>query len=198
MRGGVEAIRSQIADSARTVAGLEASAGTIRAMQACLVRALKAGGRILTAGNGGSAAEAMHMAEELTGRFRGNRRPLAGMALAADGTALTCIANDFGFEEIFSRQVEALGRRGDVLVLFSTSGNSPNLLRACAAARRRGMTVLCLLGKDGGKLKGRGDCELIVRDQSTGRIQEAHQVVMHLLLEGIEAAFPETLPRRKA
>ena len=154
-----------------------------------VVRALRAGGKVMTAGNGGSAAEALHMAEELIGRFRGNRRSLPGVALVADTTALTCIANDFGYDAVFSRQVEGLGRHGDVLVLFSTSGNARNLLQALEAARRKRIKVVCLLGRDGGQLAGRGDHELIVKGEATERIQEAHQVVLHLLLDQVERAF---------
>jgi len=141
------------------------------------------------AGNGGSAAEAMHMAEELVGRFRSDRAPLPAVALAADGTALTCIANDFGFDRVFSRQVEALGKPGDVLVLFSTSGNSRNLLLALDAARGMQMRTVCLLGRDGGQMRGKGTIELVVGVQPTARIQEAHQLIMHLILEEIEQEF---------
>jgi D-sedoheptulose 7-phosphate isomerase len=157
-----------------------------------VVGALRAGAKILSAGNGGSAAEALHVAEELVGRFRGNRRALPGIALVADPTALTCIGNDFGFDRIFSRQVEALGAPGDVLILFSTSGRAVNLARALDAARARGMQILCLLGRDGGNLAGQADVEVIVPGTTTERIQEAHQVIIHLLLDAVEEAFPPT------
>jgi D-sedoheptulose 7-phosphate isomerase len=129
------------------------------------------------------------MAEELVGRYRGNRRSLPGVCLAADPTALTCIGNDFGYDEVFARQVEGLGQPGDVLVLFSTSGRAENLRRAAARARAGGLQVLCLLGRDGGALRGAGDLELVVAHADTARIQEAHQVILHLLLEAVEAAF---------
>jgi D-sedoheptulose 7-phosphate isomerase len=180
----------QIRESALAIASLEAQAGRLEKMAAMLVEALKGGAKVLAIGNGGSAAEAMHMAEELIGRFRHNRVPLPAVALCADGTAVTCIANDFGYEQVFSRQVEALGRAGDVLVVFSTSGQSANLKAAADCARRRQMRVLCLLGKDGGQLRGAGDVELIVESSRTERIQEAHQVAMHLLLDAVEKAFP--------
>ena len=157
-----------------------------------LVGTLAAGGKVLAAGNGGSAAEAMHMAEELVGRFRSNRRSLPAVALTADGTALTCIGNDFGFDEAFSRQIEGLGAEGDLLVLFSTSGRAANLARAVVAARARRMRVLLLLGRDGGPLAGQGDCELLVRGNGTERIQEAHQLLLHILLEGVEQRFAST------
>lgn len=187
---GPARIRCAIGESAATIAALNRQAGAIAAMGTAIVGALRAGNTVLAAGNGGSAAEAMHLVEELIGRYRSNRAPLRAVALAADATVLTCIANDFGFENVFARQVEGLGRAGDVLVVFSTSGNSINLERAVAMARARGMKVLALLGKDGGRLKGRSDHELIVASDRTAQIQEAHQVVMHLLLEIVEGAFP--------
>ena len=154
-----------------------------------LVATLKTGGKVLCAGNGGSAAEAMHLAEELSGRYKRNRRALPGLALCSDGTALTCIANDFGFDQVFARQIEAFGAPGDLLVLFSTSGNSANLLEAARAAHARGMKVLSLLGRGGGALHGRSDAELLVPDTAGAHVQEAHQVVLHLMLESIDATF---------
>ena len=154
-----------------------------------IAQRLLKGGKILTAGNGGSAADAMHLAEELLGRFKSNRRPLPAIALTADGTLLTCIANDFGFEEVFARQVEGLGRRGDVLVLFTSSGNSENLLRAVRAARKKGLTVISLLGKGGGKLSGKSHCDILVPSKSTARVQEIHTLILHCWLEIIEASI---------
>jgi D-sedoheptulose 7-phosphate isomerase len=178
-----------IGESARTIGALAEQTDAIAAICRAVVRALKAGRKVLTAGNGGSAAEALHMAEELTGRFRANRRSLPAVALVADSTALTCIGNDFGFDAVFSRQVEGLGRKGDVLVLFSTSGTAANLRRALDQARTAGMTTVALLGRDGGPLAGRADHELIVPGEATERIQEAHQVVLHLILDAVEDAF---------
>jgi D-sedoheptulose 7-phosphate isomerase len=131
----------------------------------------------------------MHLVEELVGRFRSNRVPLPAVALATDATVLTCIGNDFGFDAVFSRQVEALGNPGDALVLFSTSGNSPNLAMALQAARKRKVRTVCILGRGGGKLAGRAERELIVNSAKTERIQEAHQLVMHLILDAIEARY---------
>lgn len=182
-------MRTGIRESADAVLSLLGEVKTLERMAELLVATLERGGSVLVAGNGGSAAEAMHLAEELTGRYRSNRKPLPGIALCADGTALTCIANDFGFECVFSRQVEAIGRSGDLLVVFSTSGNSPNLVRAVESARRRRMRVVALLGKDGGALAGQADAEIVVKSSTTACIQEAHQVVMHLLLEAVEEAF---------
>jgi D-sedoheptulose 7-phosphate isomerase len=182
-------LRAGICESAAVVGSLIGDVRTLDRMAGVLVKTLKRGGAVLAAGNGGSAAESMHMAEELTGRYRSDRKALPAIALVADGTALTCIGNDFGFDCVFSRQVDALGRPGDLLVVFSTSGNSPNLVRAVESARRRRMRVIALLGRDGGALAGRADIELVVASKATARIQEAHQVVLHLLLEAVEKEF---------
>ncbi len=175
--------------SAATIRGLTSQAERIAAVCAAVVEVLRGGGRVLTAGNGGSAAEAMHMAEELVGRYRGNRRSLPGIALTADGTAMTCIGNDFGFDHIFSRQVEGLGTAGDLLVVFSTSGNAANLHRAVQTARSQGLQTVSILGRDGGALAGRADLEIVVPGVATARIQEAHQVILHLILEEVERVF---------
>jgi D-sedoheptulose 7-phosphate isomerase len=186
---GTQALEAAIRESAETIAGLAGQVGAIAAIGDAVVSTLRAGGKVLTAGNGGSAAEALHMAEELVGRFRHNRASLPGIALVADCTALTCIANDFGYDKVFSRQVEGLGAPGDVLVLFSTSGNAPNLGEALQLAARKGVRTVCILGRDGGPLAGRADLELIVPGRATERIQEAHQVVLHLVLDAVEEAF---------
>ncbi len=182
-------IRDGIAVSAAMIGGLSESAETIGEMGRTLVGALESGGKVLTAGNGGSAAEALHMAEEFVGRFRNNRRSLPSVSLAADPTAITCIGNDFGFDEIFSRQVEGLGQPDDILVVFSTSGKARNLLRAIEAARERGMRTLAILGRNGGPLAGVADLEIIVPGEATERIQEVHQVILHLLLDCAERVF---------
>jgi D-sedoheptulose 7-phosphate isomerase len=142
-------------------------------------------GKALVAGNGGSASDAMHLAEELVARFQKNRRALAAMALC-DPTVITCAANDFGYETIFSRQVEAFGNAGDVLIVFTTSGNSPNVLRALEAAKRQGLTTAGFLGKDGGKAKGMCDIELIVPATTSHRIQEGHKLLYHTLCEWVD------------
>ena len=190
---GSEQIRAQLQSSADTILALDLQVEGIARSAALLIATLRQGGAVLTAGNGGSAAEAMHMAEELTGRFRSNRRSLPGISLNADGTLLTCIGNDFGFDAIFSRQIEGLGRSGDVLVLFSTSGHARNLRKALEVAKSRNMRVIGLLGRDGGNLAGASDIEILVQGPSTERIQEAQQVVMHIWLQAIEEAFPATI-----
>jgi D-sedoheptulose 7-phosphate isomerase len=141
--------------------------------------ALRAGGKIMLCGNGGSAADSQHIAAELTGRFLGERRPLAGLALSTDSSALTCIGNDYGFDAIFERQVVGLGRPGDVLVLISTSGKSANVQRAAQAARSMGIVTIGLLGRDGGPLLALCDDAVIVPSQVTARIQEAHIFIGH-------------------
>ncbi len=150
--------------------------------------ALKSGNKILSCGNGGSLCDAMHFAEELSGRFRENRKPLPAMAIA-DPSHITCTGNDYGFEYIFSRYVEALGREGDVLLAISTSGNSANVLRAAEAATGKGMKVVALTGKDGGKLGSLGDVEIRApMSDYSDRAQEIHIKVIHCLIEYIESA----------
>ena len=133
------------------------------------------------------AADALHLAEELIGRFSKERPSLAALSLCADPTALTCIANDYGYERVFSRQIEGLGRPGDVLVVFTTSGNSPNLVLALKVARERGLLTIAVLGKDGGAARGLADHELIIPSTNTARIQELHTFILHAWLTQIEA-----------
>ena len=147
---------------------------------------LRQGGKALTCGNGGSLCDAQHFAEELSGRYRHNRRALAAIALT-EASHLTCVANDFGFEFVFSRFVEALGRPGDVLLAISTSGNSPNILRAAEAAKELGMKVVSLTGKDGGQLAALSDVEIRVPHFGfADRIQEVHIKAIHIMILLIE------------
>lgn len=154
-----------------------------------LAERLKRGCKILVCGNGGSAADAQHFAAELTGRYLKERRALAGIALTTDTSALTAIGNDYGYELVFSRQVEALGRPGDVLVGISTSGNSPNVLRAVASGKALGMRTIGMLGRDGGTLKDAVDDALIVPSSVTARIQEIHEMVFHFWCEALDEHF---------
>ena len=149
---------------------------------------LLAGRTLLTCGNGGSATDAQHLAEELIGRYRANRRALSAIALTADSAALTCIANDFGYDAVFSRQVEGLARPGDLLLCFSTSGNSPNISAALRAARARGAGTIALLGKDGGAAGGLADQALVVASADTAHIQAAHLQILHYICELVEVA----------
>jgi D-sedoheptulose 7-phosphate isomerase len=151
-----------------------------------------AGGKLLSCGNGGSMCDAMHFAEEWTGRFRGDRDALPAIAFS-DPSQLTCIANDFGFEEVFARSVSAYGKKGDLLLAISTSGNSPNILRAVQEAKARGLTTVGLLGKGGGKLVDEVDVAIVVPLATTSdRIQEVHIKVIHIAIEAVERRlFPE-------
>lgn len=142
-------------------------------------------GKVLIAGNGGSSADAMHFSEELVVRYGTNRRALASIALC-DPTVLTCAGNDFGYDSVFARQVDALGNAGDVLIVMSSSGNSQNLVNALQTARRQGLKTVSLLGRDGGKSRGLADLELIVPSKVTGRIQECHKVLFHSLCQWID------------
>lgn len=182
-------IQDAIDESASGIVALSSCVDQLAAICSAVVSALKNGNKILTAGNGGSAAEALHMAEELVGRFRGNRISLPAVCLAADTTALTCIGNDYGFDHVFSRQVEGLGKDGDLLVLFSTSGNAGNLEFALKTANEKGMSVIAILGRSGGRIAGRADYELLAPGTCTERIQEVHQLVLHIVLDAVELAF---------
>jgi D-sedoheptulose 7-phosphate isomerase len=150
---------------------------------------LRRGARILVCGNGGSAADAQHLAAELSGRYVKERRALAGIALTTDTSALTAIGNDYGFDQIFSRQVEALGRPGDLLIGISTSGNSPNVIRAVTSAKEQGMHTLGLLGRDGGQLLNLMDDAMVVPSPVTARIQEVHQMIYHFWCEVLDGQF---------
>lgn len=154
----------------------------VKIMSACI----RENGKILSCGNGGSMCDAIHFAEELSGRFRDDRQPLPAMAIS-DPAHITCVGNDLGFEHIFSRYVEALGNKGDALLAISTSGNSENVILAAAAARAAGMKVIGLTGKDGGKLAGLCDVEIRVSAKGyADRIQEVHIKIIHSLIHGIE------------
>ena len=151
--------------------------------------ALNAGGKLIIFGNGGSAADAQHIAAEFVVRYRNERRALPAIALTVDSSILTAAANDYSYDDIFSRQVEALGRPGDVALGISTSGNSPNVLKALEAARRGGLIAAGLSGKAGGKMKGAASPLLIVESETTARIQEMHILLGHLLCEAIDEEF---------
>lgn len=158
---------------------------------AICVEALRAGKKILLCGNGGSAADAQHWAGELVGRFNYDRAGLAAVALTTDSSILTAIGNDYGYERVFARQVEAIGAKGDVLFALSTSGNSPNVLAALAAARAKDITTIGFTGKGGGKMAALCDICLRVPSTSTPRIQEGHEVLGHAICAMIEASmFP--------
>lgn len=185
----IEAMRRQLHAAGEVVQWLDANLDSVAAIGTEMLNVLGKGGTIWTAGNGGSATHAMHLAEELLGRYRETRQPLASACLHADPSALTCIANDFGYEAIFSRSLEGLGRGGDALVVLSTSGNSPNILRALDTAGSLGIHTIGLLGRDGGSALTQCTQSLVVPFEDSATIQEGHHLVLHLLCELIDAAY---------
>jgi D-sedoheptulose 7-phosphate isomerase len=153
-------------------------------------RALISGRKLLICGNGGSASDATHMATEFLCRLVEDRRPYPAISLTANGEFMTAVCNDYGADEIFARQVWGLGERGDVLIAFTSSGKSRNILRAIEEANRRGLESLCFLGRDGGFTKGVATLDLVVSGPSTARIQEAHKLLFHALCEMVEQGLP--------
>jgi len=151
-----------------------------------IAKSLTSGGTIFWCGNGGSAADSQHIAAEFVGRFKKDRRPLRSIALTTDSSVLTCVANDYSYEEIFSRQLNALGRDGDILVAITTSGKSENIKQALIQAQNMGIKTIGLLGKKGGECKDYSDVSLIVPSDITARIQETHILIEHLLCELVE------------
>ncbi len=172
----------------RALDALAEDLGTLERWGEELAQRLVLGGRALVAGNGGSAAQAQHLTAELVGRYRTERVPLSAIALHADTSSLTAIANDYGLEEAFARQVRAHGRPGDVLVLLSTSGRSPNVLQAASAAATHGLTVWALCGRAGSPLAERAH-ESVCVEADTPTVQEAHQVCVHLLCDAVDRAI---------
>jgi D-sedoheptulose 7-phosphate isomerase len=169
-----------------TLRSLESLEPDLRAAVDAMAECLSNGGKILACGNGGSAAEAAHFATELLCRFERDRPSLPALNLTADGSFLTATGNDYDFHNIFSRQIDGLARKGDVLVVFSTSGNSKNVVEALRSARTRGMKTIALLGRDGGACRELAEITLIVPSQTTSHIQEAHQVMLHILCAELE------------
>ncbi|HUD71900.1 MAG TPA: D-sedoheptulose 7-phosphate isomerase [Dongiaceae bacterium] len=152
-------------------------------------RTVTTGGKVLACGNGGSAADAQHFVAELVGRYLEERRPLAAIALNTDTSVLTCVSNDYDYERVFARQVEALGRPGDLFLAITTSGKSPNILRALEAAGRLGIETAALLGRDGGPARALARLPIVVPCQETARIQECHGLMIHLLCEALDRAL---------
>lgn len=156
-----------------------------------LIECVEKGGKILICGNGGSAADSQHIAAELVGRFRRERRAIPALALTVDTSIITSLSNDYSFEIVFARQVEALGSPGDILIMISTSGNSANVLSAGRAAREKGMKTIALLGRDGGKIGPEADLSLIVPARDTARIQEGQMAIYHIICDLVEEAVFE-------
>ena len=180
-------IKESLLESAelkRTVAETMAD-GIEKAIEA-ICSDLKSGKKVLLMGNGGSAADAQHIAGELVGRFKKERKAIPAISLSTDTSILTAIGNDYGFEKVFERQIEALGEKGDVVIGISTSGNSENIYRAMKLAKKMGLTTIGLLGNDGGKIKNLSDIALVVPSKNTPRIQETHITIGHIICEGVE------------
>lgn len=182
-----------MADARQSLADHLAVAGTLEELLPEVERVVAAisdcygqGGRVYTFGNGGSAADSMHLAEELVARFKRERLPLAAQSFAADPTVLTCIANDYEFDEVFARQVRAFARPGDVVIGFTTSGRSPNVVRGLAAAREAAATTVLFGGSVGTPAAEHADCALVVPSTSTARVQEMHVLLLHLVLDEVD------------
>ena len=156
---------------------------------AAIVASLRSGGKLLVFGNGGSAADAQHLAAELVGRFQREREGLAAVALTTDTSVLTSVGNDYGFDRLFARQVEALGRRGDVALGITTSGASPNVMAGMDAARARGVITVALTGRDGGAIGRAAEIHVNVPSESTPRVQEVHRTLLHVLCDLVERSF---------
>lgn len=190
----IDPITASLAEGRRTLelfSSDPANLFSISAMAGIIARGFLEGKKVLVCGNGGSACDALHFAQEFTGRFRKERRALPVISLS-EATHLTCVGNDYGFDEVFARGVAAYGRQGDVLVALSTSGNSRNVVRAVEEADRQGLSVLLFLGRDGGALKDRGDSRIVVPGSHSDRIQEIHMIALHILIECVERRmFPE-------
>jgi len=178
--------RDQLAVARAVSEAMEPLADKVEQIAGVIADAVLNNHTLFTCGNGGSAADAGHFAEELSGRYRTNRRALPAISLSIDALAITCIANDFGYDVVFARQVEAHGRAHDVLVVFSTSGNSSSIINAIRTAKSRQMTTIAFLGKGGGTAAGLADYEVIVPSSDSGRIQEAHIQIVHYVCEVIE------------
>ena len=178
-------LNKAIAELMQVVPKLSSMSDSLQRLGDEMLRCWQKRGKVLVAGNGGSCADAMHLAEELSVRFQKNRKGLAAIALC-DASVITCAGNDFGYDNIFSRQVEALGNPGDIFIAFTTSGNSLNMLRAIEGAKKQQVMTVAFLGKDGGKARGLCDIEFIIPSNATSRIQEAHKILYHTLCEWID------------
>lgn len=179
--------QSALAEARRVTVLLEQLEASLQQAAAVCIAALQSGAKLLVCGNGGSACDAQHLVGELVGRYKQSRRPLAALALNTDGATITCIANDFAYDDLFARQVEALARPGDVVIVFTTSGQSPSILACLRQARAQKLTSIAFLGKDGGSAAPLCDIPLLVPHPETARIQEGHQFLLHALMDAIEA-----------
>jgi len=187
----ISEIKKQIEEHKKAVKKFEEESGfeDIKKASEIIINSLKSGGKIMTCGNGGSAADAQHISAELLGKFEKMRQPLASIALTTDTSMLTAWANDDSYKNIFSRQIEGLGKPEDVLIAISTSGNSENVINAVKAANKKGIKTILFLGKDGGKMKGAGDIEICPSTTRTARIQEIHELSYHIICSLIDKEF---------
>ena len=183
-------LKARLDSTSGALNSMESRLPEVVAMGETIISSLQQDGCLFTAGNGGSAAQALHLSEELIGRYQANRPPIRSISLVSDPSAMTCIANDFGFETIFERPLQGLARNGDVLLAMSTSGNSENILRALKAARDMGVTAMALLGRDGGPALPLCDQAIVIEEPDSATIQDVHQFIIHLLCELIEASVP--------
>jgi len=179
-----------LAETLRTFQALATIRPAIDRAGDMILATLRRGGKLLVCGNGGSAAEAAHFATELVGRYAKTRRSLPAIALSSDGSLVTCIGNDFGYGEIFARQIAGLARPGDLVVVLTSSGNSANVIAALDEARKRGLESVAFLGRGGGKAGGLATCDLVMPGQSGAAAQEAHLFLIHHFCERIDEAFP--------
>jgi D-sedoheptulose 7-phosphate isomerase len=182
-------IENILEEHEKAVFYVKKEAAVLEKIASVIVEAINKGNKILFAGNGGSAADSQHFAAEMSGRFKKERKGLPGISLTTDTSALTAIANDYGYENVFSRQIEAIAKPGDVFVCFSTSGNSPNILKAADKALEIGCTTIGFLGKDGGTIKNKCNISFIVPAPVTARIQETHLLAYHIVCELIDNSF---------
>ena len=184
-----DAFQASINDATQVLGSMRRLDRDLQQAAATCISALKGGHKLLVCGNGGSASQAQHLVGELVGRYRSDRIAWPALALTADSALLTCIANDFSYEDVFARQIQAFGKAGDVLVAFSTSGQSRNVVCALATARKLQLASVAFLGRDGGPAASLADCALIVPHTDTARIQEGHQFLMHSMMDLIEMAL---------
>ncbi|HEX4656423.1 MAG TPA: SIS domain-containing protein [Streptosporangiaceae bacterium] len=190
--GPPAAMHDELDEAVRVVGSLRSEVESAQRVAELIVTALQGGRKVLTCGNGGSALEAQHFAAELIGHFRGDRAALAAVALTPDPGVLTAISNDFGYDDVFARQVQGLAGAGDVLLAFTTSGNSGNVVAATRAARDLGAHTVALTGGDGGRIAALAENVIVVASADTARIQEGHLILLHMICEQVDAAFRET------
>lgn len=178
-----------LSDTVATLQSLASIRPAVDAASELILGTLRTGGKLLICGNGGSAAEAAHFATELVGRYQAKRRSLPAVALSSDGSLVTCIGNDYGFDQVFSRQVEGLAKPGDLLVVITSSGNSANIVEALNTANRLGLKSVALLGRGGGRAKGLSTCELTIPGDRGAAAQECHLFLIHYFCERIDESF---------